>query len=203
MTAANRSTGVVIPVRAFNTGKLRLASRLTPDARAELAQRWATQVAHAAAGHLTVVVSSDDHVEGWARGRGLAVLPDPGSLDAAADAGRAWLTANGCSRVVVSHADLPRARSFAPVLSDGSQPVVVLVPCHRDDGTPVLSIPATIRFPFAYGPGSFRRHAALARRLGLAVRVVRDAGLGFDVDTPEDLDAAALPVGGPGVVLTR
>ena len=40
---------------------------------------------------------------------------------------------------------------------------------------------------FAYGPGSFRRHAAEARRLGLGLRVVRDRDLAFDVDLPDDL----------------
>ena len=65
--------------------------------------------------------------------------------------------------------------------------MVALVPCHRDDGTPVLSVPTADEFRFAYGPGSFRRHAAEARRLGLAVRVVRDRDLAFDVDLPDDL----------------
>jgi 2-phospho-L-lactate guanylyltransferase (CobY/MobA/RfbA family) len=44
---------------------------------------------------------------------------------------------------------------------------------------------------FAYGPGSFRRHVGAARAAGLAVRVVRDPGLGFDVDTVDDLHALA------------
>jgi 2-phospho-L-lactate guanylyltransferase (CobY/MobA/RfbA family) len=42
-------------------------------------------------------------------------------------------------------------------------------------------------FRFSYGPGSFRRHAAEARRLGLGWRVVRDPRLSRDVDRPEDL----------------
>jgi 2-phospho-L-lactate guanylyltransferase len=66
------------------------------------------------------------------------------------------------------------------------------VPCHRDDGTNVVSLPAGSPFRFGYGPGSFRRHAAEARRLGLAVRVVRDPELAFDVDLPEDLAALAV-----------
>ena len=66
---------------------------------------------------------------------------------------------------------------------------MALVPCHRDDGTPVLSVPTAVDFRFAYGPGSFRLHAAEARRLGLGLRVVRDADLGFDVDIPDDLEA--------------
>ncbi len=64
-----------------------------------------------------------------------------------------------------------------------------IVPCHRDDGTPVISIPAGTSFSLAYGTGSFRRHVAAAHAAGLAVRVVRDPLLGFDVDLPADLAA--------------
>jgi len=53
----------------------------------------------------------------------------------------------------------------------------------------VLAVPTGVAFRFAYGPGSFRRHVAEARRLGLGVRVVRDPDLAFDVDVPEDLAA--------------
>jgi 2-phospho-L-lactate guanylyltransferase len=61
------------------------------------------------------------------------------------------------------------------------------VPCHRDDGTNVLSLPAGVPFRFAYGPGSFRRHLAEAGRLGLDARVVRAPDLMVDVDTVDDL----------------
>ena len=47
--------------------------------------------------------------------------------------------------------------------------------------------PVDAPFRFAYGTGSFRRHAAEARRLGLGLRVVRDRDLAFDVDVPDDL----------------
>jgi 2-phospho-L-lactate guanylyltransferase len=87
----------------------------------------------------------------------------------------------------VAHADLPRAQHLARLARDAAQPVVALVPCHRDDGTPVLSVPTAADFRFAYGPDSFRRHAAEARRLGLGLRVVRDPDLAFDVDIPADL----------------
>ncbi len=91
--------------------------------------------------------------------------------------------------MIVAHADLPRAHDLDHLTRDASQPVVALVPCHRDDGTPVLSVPSSADFRFAYGPGSFRRHAAEARRLGLGLRVVRDRDLAFDVDIPDDLVA--------------
>jgi 2-phospho-L-lactate guanylyltransferase len=183
------SAGVVIPIRAFAFGKARLASVLDPATRIALARSWAERVVEAAhtSGLVTVVVSSDDDVREWATALRLAVVDDPGSLDAAAAAGCAALREAGCTRLVVSHADLPHAHTFAPVVRDGAQPVVVLVPCHRDDGTPVMSLPATAEFEFCYGPDSFRKHAAEARRRGLAVRVVRDPSLAFDVDVPADL----------------
>ncbi len=53
----------------------------------------------------------------------------------------------------------------------------------------MLSLPLDVDFRFAYGPNSFRSHVAIARELGLGVRVVRDPDLAFDVDTPDDLAA--------------
>jgi 2-phospho-L-lactate guanylyltransferase len=181
------ATGAVIPIRAFALGKARLAASLESAERAALGRRWAEQVAHAAAPMPVVVVSSDPDVRAWASDLTLDVLDDPGTLDAAAAAGRDHLRTGGCTRVVVAHADLPRARDLARLARDAAQPIVALVPCHRDDGTPVLSVPTAADFRFAYGPGSFRRHAAEARRLGLGLRVVRDPDLAFDVDIPDDL----------------
>ena len=182
-----RGAGVVIPIRAFTLGKARLAEHLDPDARGELGRRLADAVA-AAAGELpAVVVSSAPEVRAWARDRALAVIDDPGSLDGAAAAGRDWVRDQGLARVLVAHADLPRARTLVPLTRDAGRPIVALVPCHRDDGTPVLSLPVAAPFRFAYGPGSARRHAAEARRLGLGLRVIRDPELAFDVDLNDDL----------------
>jgi 2-phospho-L-lactate/phosphoenolpyruvate guanylyltransferase len=182
-----RRVGVVVPIRAFALGKARLAGHLPTDERAALGRRLAECVVTAAHDLPVLVVSSDDDVRTWATERSLPTLADPGSLDAAAAAGRAWFAAAGYARVVVAHADLPRARTFSGVIRDEGRPIVTLVPCHRDDGTPVLSVPTHGDFTFRYGPGSFRRHAAEARRRGFGVRVVRDPDLAFDVDTAEDL----------------
>jgi 2-phospho-L-lactate guanylyltransferase len=183
--------GVVVPIRAFALGKARLGEQLDVTARAELGRRLADRVVRAAEGFEVIVVSSDAEVRAWADARGVAAVDDPGSLDAAADAGRAWARSRGSARVVVAHADLPHARSLVGVARDGGRPIVVAVPCHRDDGTPVLSVPADVEYSFAYGPDSFRRHASEARARGLGFRVVRDASLAFDVDVPADLEDLA------------
>jgi 2-phospho-L-lactate guanylyltransferase len=183
------AAGVVVPVRAFALGKARLAEELDDAHRADLARRLADGVAAAAGSMPVVVVTGADDVREWAVGRGLDVIDDPGSLDGAARAGCEHLRTLGLTRAVVAHADLPWATTLAPLAGDGGLPIVALVPCHRDDGTPVLSVPTALPFDFAYGPGSFRRHVAEARRRGYGVRVVRDPALAFDVDVPADLVA--------------
>jgi 2-phospho-L-lactate guanylyltransferase len=186
--SASARAGVVVPIRSFADGHARLVGAIDDDARAELGRELATRVLAAAAPFPIVVVSDAPEVRAWATAAGAtAVIDDPGNLDAAARAGVTWCRAQGLPRVIVAHADLPWARSFAGVARDGSRPIVTIVPCHRDDGTPVLSVPAGVDFGFAYGEGSFRRHATIARRQGLAVRVLRDPSLAFDVDVPEDL----------------
>lgn len=204
-TALRRDHGIVVPVRAFRHANTRLAGELDDTARAALARNLATRVVAAAGGAPVVVVTSAAEVVDWATGIGVDVVADPGSLDAAARCGVEALAGRGCHRAVVAHADLPLVTTFAPVVRDASAPIAVLVPCHHDDGTPVLSVPtaAAAAFAFAYGAGSFRRHVAAARAAGLGVRVVRDPALAFDVDTVDDvatltrLDPSAL--GAPGL----
>jgi len=190
------AAGVVVPIRSFELGKARLAQELDRDARARLGRRLASRVVEAAGELPVVIVSSAPDVRMWARERGLVTLDDPGTLDAAAAAGRRYVSSIGCRRVVIAHSDLPRIRSLAPLLRDAGQPVAVLVPCQRDDGTPVLSVPADAPFEFAYGPDSFRRHAASARAASLAVRVIRAPDLSFDLDLPDDLRAVEDAVAG-------
>jgi 2-phospho-L-lactate guanylyltransferase len=183
--------GVVIPIRAFAVGKARLAGTLDGAPRAELAEWMADQVVAAAGALPVVVVSSADDVRIWGARHGITVIDDPVGLDRAAAAGVAWCAAHGLVRAVVAHADLPRAPvgGLVRFAADDALPIVTIVPCHRDDGTPVISVPVNQPFAFAYGPGSFRRHVARAHDAELAVRVVRDPLLGFDVDVPSDLAA--------------
>jgi 2-phospho-L-lactate guanylyltransferase len=178
---------VVVPIRSFAGAKSRLAAVVSADDREALARDLATRLVTAAGAVPLLVVSSAPEVKAWAADLDLEVVHDPGSLDEAAAYGRHLLAARGHGRIVVAHADLPLVRTLDPVVTDGRRPVVTVVPCHRDDGTPVLSLPPGMPFRFAYGPGSFRRHLEEAVRRGAAVRVVRDPALRHDVDEPADL----------------
>lgn len=179
------SIWVLIPVKAFGAAKGRLAAALSPAQREALARELATRVVRAAAPLPVAIVCDDPSVSAWAANLGAEVLWRPGhGLNAAVTDGVDALAARGVERVVVAHADLPSARTLAWVARFVG---VTIVPDRHDDGTNVLSIPTQVGFTFAYGAGSFRRHAAEARRLGLGLRVVRDPALGWDVDTPHDL----------------
>jgi 2-phospho-L-lactate/phosphoenolpyruvate guanylyltransferase len=183
--AGHRSVAVLVPVKAFSRAKHRLAAVLDPLARRTLARDLATRVVRAAGAMPVYVVCDDDDVAAWAESVGATVLWRPGAgLNAAVTDGVATLAVQGIDDVVVAHADLPLATDLAVVTGfDG----VTLVTDRRRDGTNVMCLPAAAGFTFAYGPGSFERHRAEATRHGLAVRVLDDPSLAWDVDEPDDL----------------
>lgn len=182
---------VVVPVKAFHRAKARLSDVLGPEERSALARQMAAGVV-AAAGPLPVtVVCDDDAVASWARSVGAEVSWTPGlGLNGAVDETLERLFAGGSPRAVVAHADLPFAVDLAS-LAEADPDEVVLAPDRHLDGTNVASVPLGRGMRASYGPGSFRRHAGLAERLGLAVRVVDDEALGWDVDRPGDLSPPA------------
>jgi 2-phospho-L-lactate guanylyltransferase len=176
---------VVIPVKAFHAAKLRLAPALSPTTRAVLAREMASRVVRAAGSLPVYVVCDDEAVRSWAAEVGATSHWTPGlGLIGAVEAGVDAAAAAGADRVLVAHADLPLATGLDHVVGDDG---VLIVPDRWNDGTNVIAIPARSGFRFAYGPGSASRHEAEARRLGLAVQVVDDQVLGWDVDHPGDL----------------
>jgi 2-phospho-L-lactate guanylyltransferase len=177
---------VLIPVKAFHQAKRRLDQVLSEPERERLVRTMAAHVVAACAPLPVAVVCDDEEVATWAAARGATVLWEPGQgLNGAVRAGVGRLAASGARWVTIAHGDLPRASGLGTLPPfDG----VTLVPDRRDDGTNVLRLPAQCDFCFAYGSGSFRAHRAEATRIGLAVRVVRDPHLAYDVDWPADVE---------------
>ena len=179
------SAGVVIPVKAFAVAKGRLGDVLTPDERARLARSLAEIVLRAAQPLPVFVVTDDPEVQDWARSCGADAVADPRrGLDAAVTAGVDHVATLGLERVIVAHGDLPLAIDLAWVAEFVG---ITLLPDRHGDGTNVIGLPAASGFCFAYGVGSFQRHLAGARQIGLPLRIVRDLTLATDVDTPDDL----------------
>ncbi len=183
------TAAVLIPIKSFDVAKGRLTDALEPAERAVLAERMAERVVRAAAPLPVFIVCGDESVRAFAERLGARVIwREPRGLNAAVTDGVEHLRGEGVERVIIAHADLPRATSLAWVAKaadviDG----VVLVPDRRNDGSNVMCLPTSADFVFAYGVGSAAAHEAEAHRLGLRFEQRIDADLGWDVDTPEDL----------------
>jgi 2-phospho-L-lactate guanylyltransferase len=199
------STAVLVPVKAFGAAKARLSGALDDASRAALSRSMAERVV-AAAGSMPVWVACDDEsVAAWAASLGAHVIATHGlDLNGSVARGLATLAAlaaddggGGVRSAVIAHADLPFAEDLERVCWFGGHArhgaAATIVPDRHDDGTNVLHVPLHVPLdaPFvpSYGPGSFARHLAQLRRLGLAVHVARLADLQWDVDVPDDLPA--------------
>ncbi len=182
---------VLVPVKSFADAKVRLAPALAPADRARLAREMATAVVVASAlpCRWRWCATTARSPRGPAGSAPLVVWEPGRGLNGAVEAGVEQLGRAGVRRVVVAHGDLPHAAGLAALAGEAGETGVLLVPDRRRDGTNVASIPTGAGFRFSYGPGSFARHQVEAVRLGLAVTVVDDPLLAFDVDVPDDLDA--------------
>lgn len=175
---------VLVPIKAFHRGKLRLSSHLAATDRERLARAMAERVVAAARPLPTFVACDDDAVAEWAEAHHAEVLWSPGlGLNGAIDEGVATIAGKGADHVVVSHSDLPLATRFDDLVRPGT---ITLVPDRRRDGTNVAARPCAVALPAAYGGGSFRRHLAAALAADAAVSVRSDPRLSLDVDTIED-----------------
>ncbi|MDH3296365.1 MAG: hypothetical protein OER95_18750 [Acidimicrobiia bacterium] len=196
-------TVVLVPVKSFDLAKGRLARFLDVDRRRVLARTLAANVIKASGDLPTYVVCDNAEVAAWALSRGTGVLwaAVPGLNQSLTRAVSAAVN-DGYRRAVISHADLPLATNLTWLADTGpggriEGADVVVVPDRHGTGTNVLSIPIGGResFRLQYGVGSCRLHQDEAGRLGWSVEVVADEQLGWDLDTPEDLEALELRFG--------
>jgi len=178
-------TLVVVPVKDFASAKSRLHAALSDVDRELFARHCASRVVGAARPLPVLVVTDSADVVAWARSLDIDVLRQtrPGLNGAVAD-GHDEARRRGCTRLVVAHADLPRARSFDDVVSRRAD--VIIVTDHHGTGTNVLVIGTDHPFTFAFGTDSRARHAAEAARLGLHSESVHHEELSFDVDDADD-----------------
>jgi 2-phospho-L-lactate guanylyltransferase len=177
---------VLVPVKALDGAKSRLAGRLAPDERAGL------------------MLELLDGVVGAVRAAGVArvtlVTPEPLSLpgvDRFDDGGVPWNDALWAAMAVVREpiatvvsADLPflRADEVAALIAATPEHGVAIARA-TDGGTNAVSMrpPGVLRTRFGE-PRSAALHASLAREAGLEHAIVDLPGLAFDVDRPEDLE---------------
>lgn len=185
---------VIIPAKPFDQAKTRLADALTGPQRASLAKNLLRRTVRLArsVGEV-VVISTDSAVRRQAKQQGAWALveAEPG-LNSAVRQALAWVAANGGKTALVIPADLPllTADDLHQMIRLGQQsPGVVLAPCHRADGTNALLLSPPDAVAPAFGPNSFARHVAAARRAGLEPVIYHSPTISFDLDLPSDLAA--------------
>lgn len=195
---------VLLPVRGLGDGKARLGSALDAEERESLIlamlrhslavlDRWeACRRVH--------VISRDRTVRAVAARAGASVLSEPegSDLNGALRAGRAVATADGATAILCLPADLPLLSlealgrlldgADAAVAAGNGRPIVAVCPADARGGTNALLVSPPDVIEPSFGEASLEAHVRSAARAGATLQLILDPQLGFDLDTPEDLE---------------
>jgi 2-phospho-L-lactate guanylyltransferase len=197
---------VILAVRGGPEAKSRLARRLDAGRREALVEAMLADMLRALAACpavlRTYVTTPTPSLARLAARAGAVVILEhaAGHLNSAFENARRRLAAaDPDATVALLPGDLPRLdpADVEACLELADPTRLVLAPASADGGTGALVLRAGAPLPLAFGPGSFGKHLAGARQIGLTPHVVRAPGLGFDLDRPSDLDAF-LTLGGAG-----
>ncbi len=199
----------MLPIRSSDAAKTRLGLALDPEERDVLVLGMFANTVHVLSGwpscnRIHVVTSDFAVTDVVARRMGsVLTVSDPGTgLNGALRAGRDAAVAAGATAVLMLPADLPLlnttsldrllAAADATIAAGNGGPVVVIAPADARTGTNALLLaPPHIIAPH-FGPESFAAHLLAAARAEASVQIVDDELLGFDLDTPDDLERLEL-----------
>ncbi len=188
-------TLAVLPVKSFEQAKTRTALDAAARERlaAEMVTRTLRTLTKVAALDGVIVVTSEERAAAPARRHGFTVVADPHEHghSEAARLGVAAALAAGAERALLVPGDCPglAAAELDDLLAAATVGVTIVADRHGT-GTNALVLTPPDAIPPSFGPGSFARHAALARRAAQEVRAAEVPSLAFDVDTPADVEAA-------------
>lgn len=189
---------VVIAARGGPAAKSRLAGRLGPEQRETLVEAMLGDMLAALAACpavlRTFVTTPTPALARLAARAGAVVFleQETGDLNTAFDQVRRRIAATDPdTTIALLPGDLPRLSpdDLELCLEAAGPDRLVLTPACADGGTGALVLQAGVNLPLAFGTGSFGKHLAAARSLGLVAEVVHAPGLSLDLDRPSDLDA--------------
>jgi 2-phospho-L-lactate guanylyltransferase len=191
------STWVIIPVKPLNRAKSRLSGVLTPDQRRQLAESMFRHVLEVVRDLPQVmgalVISRDSKALSIAREYDAKTLQESGTpeLNSALTRATQVVISWGVESVLVLPADLPlvTAEDIVNMIElDSGLMSVVIATDQNKDGTNALFMRPPGIIPYAYGPGSYQRHMALARQARVDVQTYFSERLALDIDLSDDLD---------------
>lgn len=187
----------VVPVKAFNLAKQRLAPAYAPELRHELARVMLedvldtlTRVAGLAG---IVVVTADPEAAKLARRHGAVVFDEAvgGGLNDAVAAAARRLAGEGRAGMLAVAGDLPRITAYEVeallAFHGGRRRGLTLVPAHDREGTNALIMTPPDAMPPSFGLGSFARHLVGGHAAGLEPLALPLSSLGLDLDRPQDV----------------
>jgi 2-phospho-L-lactate guanylyltransferase len=185
-------------VKPLRLAKSRLADVLTPEERQSFAEamlrhmlsvlRRVPQITG------TLVISRDNHALAIAREYGAKTIQESGApeLNAALMRATSIVRSWRCEAVLVLPADLPLISpediTSIIAMGNGELESVVIATDRNKDGTNALFVRPPGLIDYAYGPGSFRRHAVGARDAGAVVNIYESDRMLQDIDLPEDIE---------------
>jgi 2-phospho-L-lactate/phosphoenolpyruvate guanylyltransferase len=191
-------TGVwaVVPVKEFEGAKQRLSSCLSPEERRTLARVMLEDVLDAVsavrelAGMLVVTV---DPVATTLAARYGARAVTEGAQEGhtgAVTAAARLLVREGRAGMMTLPGDIPLLKSAeiaATLAAHRAAPAFTIVPAHDDLGSNTIVCSPPDIVPLRFGEDSFYPHLDAARARGIDPLIVRQPGIGMDIDHPVDL----------------
>lgn len=195
----------MLPFRSRDAAKTRLGLALDPEERDVLVLGMLASTIRVLAGwpscrRIHVVTSDYAVTDVVAHGLGSVVTAsDPGTgLNDALRTGRDAAVAAGATAVLMLPADLPLLSDAsldrllnaadATLAAGNGQPVVVIAPADARTGTNALLLAPPLIIEPHFGPESFEAHLRAAAGAQASVQIIDDPLLGFDLDTPDDLE---------------
>jgi FO synthase len=187
----------VIPIKALQPVKTRLAGVLAPKQREALMRAMLEDVLGAlrdcAAIEGVVLVSRDPDIPALAaaHGKKFQCLAPEGEerLNSDVQAGVDCLAERGIERALVLHGDIPltRPEGLEKLVASSAGHDLAVLPCRQRQGSNALVTRLPAGIPFLYGEASYGRHLQPASEAGRDAVSLQWPEMGLDIDTPADL----------------
>ena len=186
-----------VPVKEFAGAKQRLAPLLSAAQRQALAAAMVEDVleALAEAPLAGILVNTVDPVGAeLARRYGARVVTEDARTGhtGAVTAMARILAAEGRAAMLTVPGDIPLVTPHeiaAVIAARHPAPSLTIVPAHDERGSNAMLCSPPLVMPLRFGDDSFSPHVAAARALGIEPVVVKQPGIGLDIDQPADVHA--------------